>query len=289
MAYTSEQYKYKLLKLLQRHFSMQFEECRYYTLNFYGKLLEGITLTEESYNQFVDCLYDNIQYCADNGIYECIHLEDHITEEKSLLLIDAFARIGIDLVINTGSGIATFTKPDGTVLVYKVAIAAGASGNWFYINAGAGTEYNYAKKSSYYYGMDDQEVIDFDEINYQQCGPDCYWEYDIDSKTVRLSGTGKYMGIYAGEQLGLGKCETLIVGSNVSEIGGGALSKPIPSTIVLLHSADFPLILNGMIPTGTMRNEYTLDVYTNNEAFRNYDKFHSKLIINWHTLDEWEG
>jgi hypothetical protein len=62
--YTSEQYKYLLLKHLQRSFSFDDEYNRYYTYTFYFQLLDGITITKDDYNEFLQVLNNDLKYCA---------------------------------------------------------------------------------------------------------------------------------------------------------------------------------------------------------------------------------
>ena len=70
MSYTSNQYKYLLMKRLQRHFSMMNAADRIYTQNFFCALYdESVTVTEEEYNNFCRRMDDNIAFCAEKGLY----------------------------------------------------------------------------------------------------------------------------------------------------------------------------------------------------------------------------
>ena len=149
--YTSEQYKFLLMKRLQRHFSMKNAEDRIYTQNFFCALFdESVTVTEESYNNFCRLMDDNLVFCAEKGWYECekINTDDEAAKEQGILLINAFAEIGIAMEI--GSSSASFTKPNGKVMKYSVDMTGK---NYFYINARAGTEYRYAKASAPAYNI----------------------------------------------------------------------------------------------------------------------------------------
>lgn len=217
MAYTSEQYKYLLLKRMQRHFSMTSMTDRQYTYTFFGKLFDdSVTVTEEAYNNFVKIMDDELAYCAENNIYCCEKINLSDVESHSLILVQAFAAIGIELVINTetdenGEYTGTFTKPNGEVMVYGVY-----SRNYFYINAKAGTEYNYAVESAPYYNMQNMEVLELSACNINVCGVDCYWKYDADTQTMTISGDGTYHSATAREDIGSGPYTTLIIGANVS-------------------------------------------------------------------------
>lgn len=283
MDYTSEQYKYLLFRQLQKYFSLESTKDRYYTRDFYAKLLEGVEVTETSYNEFVTILEDNIDYCAKNNVTEASGVTQAMIDERGIMLIDAFARIGITLVIKKGdyNGTATFTKPDGTVMTYYVTDGQ----NDFYINAVCGQEYGYAKKASPYYQMRGLEVKSLDEEDYQMCGPDCYWSYDADTATMTITGTGTYRGVTKEAQMGSGSYTTLIFGAAVSELNyNEAYYSSAVTTIVLLQPADFPLLITAF--GGSTQRTWT--VYTDNEVFRNH-AWGDKLTINWHTLDEWEG
>lgn len=283
MAYTSEQYKYLLLRHLQRSFSMPVEKDRYYTRDFFQKLLDGVEITESSYNEFVDILGDNLQYCAENGVIKEQNITQAMIDDRGILLVQAFEKIGITLVIKKYdySGSATFTKPDGTVMVYNVTDGT----NNFYINAVCGQEYGYARKASPYYQMYGAEVKELCEVNYQMCGPNLYWDYDSYSSTMTITGSGVYKGVTKETQVGSGTYTTLIFGAEVSELNyNEAYNSSALTTVVLLQPKDFPLVITAFGGSTTR----TWDVYTNNDAFRNY-AWPATLTINWHTLDEWEG
>lgn len=287
MAYTSEQYKYLLLRQLQKYFSMPVEKDRYYTRDFFQKLLDGVEVTETSYNEFVDILEDNLQYCAENGVIKESNITQAMIDERGVLLVDAFEKIGITLVIQKSdySGSATFTKPDGTVLVYNVTDGS----NNFYINAVSGQEYSYAKKASPYYQMLNDEVKELCDENYQMCGPDCYWSFDADTATMTITGKGPYIGVTKETQIGSGTYTTLILGAEVEELNYNEASNSASLTkVILLQPKDFPLRIASFGGYNSDTTKRTWDVYTDNEAFR-AATFGTGMVINWHTLDEWEG
>lgn len=287
MAYTSEQYKYLLLKRMQRHFSLDSVEDRNYTYTFFGKLLDdSVTLTEESYRTFVDLMDDELAYCAENNIYDCDDLPSDYIDEHSLLLINAFAAIGITLEITQPtfadlSGRATFTKPNGEVMVYKVT----STTNFFHINSKAGTEYSYAKRSAPYYNMENMDVLELDDTEINRCGIGCYWRYNADTATITISGDGFYHKATTETQVGSGAYTTIVIGANVSRLAQNALNLTAIKTVVLLHAADFPLVMEAVVGANS---SYAWTVYADNEVFRNY-AWGSDMNITWHSLDEWEG
>lgn len=283
MAYSSEQYKYLLLRHLQRSFSMPNEKDRYYTRDFFQKLLDGVEVTETSYNEFVAILDTNLRYCAENGVVREQNITQAMIDERGILLVEAFEKIGITLVIEKSdySGSATFTKPDGSVMVYTVTDGS----NNFYINAVSGQQYEYARRSSPYYQMRGMEVKELSDENYQMCGPDCYWSFDVSSSTMTITGSGTYKGVTKETQVGSGTYTTLIFGAEVAELDyNEAYNSSSLVNVVLLQPADFPLLISNF-GGSTAR---TWNVYTDNKAFRNH-VWGEKLTINWHTLDEWEG
>lgn len=291
MTYTSEQYKYLLLKRLQRHFSLPNLEDRNYTYTFFGKLMdESVTITEESYNNFVRVMDDELAYCAENGIVWCGDIDTSDVDDHALVLVDAFAAIGIALSISkeqdeNGYYNATFVKPNGEVMVYGVDANLMGTRNRFYINARAGTEYNYAKLSAPYYNMQHMEVLELSDCNINVCGVGCYWKYDAGTQTMTITGDGTYYLAPTYTDIGSGKYTTLIIGANVTRLAANCLSNSSISTIVLLHAADFPLLMDAVVDTKTT---VLWDVYADNEAFRNY-AWSSSAAITWHSLDEWEG
>lgn len=284
MAYTSEQYKYLLLKRLQRHISMGNVEERNYAYTFFGKLLDdSVVITEEGYDTFIALMDYELEYCANNNIYRCQEISRDDIESHSLFLIDAFASIGIKLEIAEEESVAigTFTKPNGDVLVYRVTIGL----NYFYINVQSNTEYNYSKLSAPYYNMENIDVLELADLDVRVCG-DCYWSYDADTTTITITGNGTYHCATRDEQLGSGPYNTIIFGANVSGLAGDSLGSSGITTIVMLQPENFPLVIGSGVVSS--KSTYAWDVYTDNEAFRNY-AWGENVKITWHNLDEWEG
>ena len=172
MSYTSNQYKYLLIKRLQRHFSMENAQDRAYTQTFFWELFDdSVTVSEESYNIFCRLMDDEIVLCSENGWYNSTSIPSDVINEQGLLLTKAFAAIGIELKITASafSGEAKFTKPDGTVMTYTKTE--------FFINSRAGTEYQYAKVSAPAYNMQGMDVPQ-DLGNPKIAGPGRYWSYN---------------------------------------------------------------------------------------------------------------
>ena len=290
MALTSEQYKYLLMQRLRKYFSLQNDKDRAYTVSFFGKLFDdSVTVTEESYNAFVEQMDFEMSYCAENNIYLCEKIPTDIVNEHGLLLIQAFEKIGIGLEIVPGSmdndGTATFTKPNGEVMVYSVGVFK----NYFYINARSGNERVYAYESSPYYLMLDKPVLELDEWNPRHAGPNSHWNYDANTATVNITGNGKVSFTPSEEQIGGGIFNTVIFGANITEITDSCIPLSNVTTLVFLHAADSQLITSTGSFKYSYNTEYTIDIYTNNEALRNSTYFLDTWNITWHTLDEWEG
>ena len=289
--YTSEQYKYLLLKHLQRSFSFDDEYNRYYTYSFYFQLLDGITITKDDYNEFLQVLNNDLKYCAQRNYYEIGDVSSTDVEVNQQPLIDAFARIGIKFepVENSSSGYdLTFTKPDGSVMIYVVNDGE----HEFNINAISGQEYSYAQQSLQYYQFKNIDVLSLDELDFRKAGSNCYWAYNKDTTTMTISGNGTYLGVSVEEQIGSGAYTTLIIGGNIERLKSSeAKNNASLTTVVLLHAADFPLVIDdfsyGTQPS-FQQTKRTWDVYTDNEVFRNY-AWPTKLTINWHSLNEWQG
>ena len=63
MSYTSEQYKYLLMKRLQRHFSMKSAKERAYTQSFIWRIYDQSgNGTEAEYNEFESLMDEQIEY-----------------------------------------------------------------------------------------------------------------------------------------------------------------------------------------------------------------------------------
>lgn len=293
--YTSEQYKYLLLKRLQRHFSMGNAYDRAYTQSFFWKLFdESVTVTEEAYNDFVSLMDDQIEYCAEHNIYLCENITNSMIESQEALLIHAFAAIGITLVIDTKSDsnyyMAIFTKSNGEVLTYKVGTMANL--NYFYINAKAGAEYQYARASAPAYNMRDMEIPEATEINPKIAGFGTYWNYNASTAAVTITGNGAYAGATVEEQLGSGVYTTVIIGADVSRL----LSKCMVSnetTMVLLHPADGKIDIApdfNMKAGGCSSTYLSLNVYTDcAAAIAALSTATQSKYITLHSLSEWEG
>lgn len=282
MSYTSNQYKYLLIKRLQRHFSMKNAQDRAYTQTFFWELFDdSVTVTEESYNNFCRLMDDEIVLCSENGWYDSTSIPSDVINEQGLLLTKAFAAIGIELKItaNAFGGSAKFTKPDGTVMTYMKTE--------FFINSRAGTEYQYAKVSAPAYNMQGMDVPQ-DLGNPKIAGPGTYWSYNTDTKTMTISGDGAYAGATDETQLGSGTYNTLILGANVSRLLTRSLNEGSVDTIVFFAPADAPVVLDDEILNYTGSTQKNLTVYTDNIALREYT-WMPKVSVTLHSLSEWAG
>lgn len=282
MSYTSNQYKYLLLKRLQRHFSMENAQGRAYTQTFFWELFDdSVTVTEEAYNNFCRLMDDNLVLCVENGWYAGANIPPKVYDKQGLLLADVFATIGITFVISEQN--AKFTKPNGEIMTYSV----GYKRNIFYINARAGTEYQYAKVSVPSYNMQGMDVPQ--ELgNPKIAGPGTYWSYNADTKTVTISGEGAYAGATNDEQLGSGTYNTVILGANISRLLTESLNADSVDTIVFFAPADAPVVLDDKILNYTYSDEKKLTIYTDNKALREYT-WMPKVSVTLHSLSEWAG
>lgn len=285
MSYTSNQYKYLLVKRLQRHFSMENAQDRAYTQTFFWELFDDtVTVTEEAYNNFCRLMDDDLALCAENGWYACNSIPQKDIEEQGLLLTKAFATIGIDCKITvSGNGYAKFTKPNGESMTYTTSMST----NYFFINARAGTEYQYAKVSAPAYNMQGMDVPQ--ELgNPKIAGPGTYWSYNADTKTVTISGEGAYAGATNETQLGSGTYNTVILGANISRLLTESFNAGSVDTIVFFAPADAPVVLDDKILNYTGSTQRNLTVYTDNTALREY-VWMPQVSVTLHSLSEWGG
>lgn len=298
MAYTSEQYKYLLFRRLRRHLAMTTDADRAYTQSFFSELFdETVTVTEEAYNNFVDLMDTEIQFCADQDIYSDDEITDEMVNEHGLLLVEAFASIGIGLTIaearddsgNTLGGDATFTKPNGDVMVYSVRGGLYASNkNRFYIYSRSRTEYQYTKLSAPYYNFVDGIVPGLNEHNPRSAGPGCYWSYDANTKTLTVTGDGAYVGVAADTQIGSGPYEVVIIGANVSALRAGCFAQNAAHTIVALQPTDAPVETSDALFSGG-KDITAVRIYCDNLDIRAQENASVYRFIEWHSLDEWDG
>ena len=282
MSYTSNQYKYLLVKRLQRHFSMRRPRDRAYTQTFFWELFDDtVTVTEASYNNFCRLMDDEIALCAENDWYNSTSIPSAVINEQGLLLTKAFAAIGIKSKITANSlgGKAEFTKPDGTVMTY--------TNSDFFINSRAGTEYQYAKASAPAYNMQGMDVPQ--ELgNPKIAGPGTYWSYNADTKTVTISGEGAYAGATDETQLGSGTYHTVILSANISRLLTESFNAGSVDTIVFFAPADAPVVLDDKILNYTGSTQRNLTVYTDNKALREY-VWMPRVSVTLHSLSEWAG
>lgn len=289
--YTSEQYKFLLMKRLQRHFSMMNAADRIYTQNFFCALFdESVTVTEEAYNNFCRLMDDNLAFCAEKGWYKCeeINFNDEGAKEQSILLVNAFAEIGIALEIKSSTNTASFTKPNGKVMNYSADMTGK---NYFYINARAGTEYRYAKASAPAYNMQGMDVPEGLE-NPKSAGPGTYWSYNADTKTMTISGDGAYAGATDEAQLGSGAYTTVICGAGVSRLLEYSI-RVDGAVLVLLRPSDadmeFAPHFSGS-PGACGDNYYKIVVYTDcAAAIAALSTEEQAKYVTLHSLSEWEG
>lgn len=300
--YTSEQYKYLLLRRLQRDFSMPSAADRAYTYNFFLRLFEGITVTEAAYASFISVMDEELEYCAENGYYSVDTIPQDSVKEHTLLLQPAFAALGIQMDIQLSgpafgmqnmylTATAVFTKPDGTELSWVVdGTSLGSASNYFRINSLAGTEYGYATDSARYYRLEDTEPLEADGLDPHCAGPGLGWAYSAEDNALTVSGSGSFAGVVADGQLGCGDYVTLILSAEVGRLLPGCLgsaTRPFDhiKTLVVLRPEDAPLTLDAGIIHNTAR---VLDVYTDNARLRAYS-FPSNVTVNLHPLSEWAG
>lgn len=292
--YTSNQYKYLLVKRLQRHFSVKNSYDRAYTQSFFWELFDdSITVTEASYQNFCRVMDDEIAFCAEKGWYACEQINTEYVENQSVVLIKAFAEIGVALKIDTESDVnnflAIFTKPNGETMTYKVGRAG--SLNYFYINARAGTEYRYAIASAPAYNMQGMDVPEGLE-NPKSAGPGTYWSYNADTKTMTISGDGAYAGATDEAQLGSGAYTTVICGAGVSRLLEYSI-RVDGAVLVLLRPSDadmeFAPHFSGS-PGTCGDNYYKIVVYTDcAAAIAALSTEEQAKYVTLHSLSEWEG
>lgn len=292
--YTSNQYKYLLVKRLQRHFSMTNAYDRAYTQSFFWELFDdSVTVTEESYNHFCRLMDDEIALCSENGWYACEDIPQSFVDEQEVVLVKAFAEIGITLKIDSTSDssyyLGIFTKPNGEIMTYKVSKLGNL--NYFYINARAGMEYRYAIASAPAYNMQGMDVPQ--ELgNPKSAGLGTYWSYNAETQTMTISGDGTYVGVAEDEQLGSGRYTTAIIGANVSRLLEGCVRGDVKS-LVLLHPADGNIDIDprfNWYRTGFFGHYVNIDAYTDcTAAIEALKAVKKPASITLHSLSEWGG
>lgn len=294
MSYTSNQYKYLLIKRLQRHFSMTNAYDRAYTQSFFWELFDdSITVTEAAYQNFCRLMDDEITLCTEKGWYRCEDIPTSAIEDQEVVLVKAFEAIGITLKIDRNSDnnnyLAIFTKPNGEIMTYKVGKMGNL--NYFYINARAGTEYRYAVASAPAYNMQGMDVPE--ELgNPKSAGPGTYWNYNAETQTMTISGNGAYVGVSNEEQIGSGKYTTVICGAGVSRLLDYSMSVDGAVLVLLRPSdADMEIAPNFNASSGSCGDtKMKTVVYTDcAAAIAALSTEEQAKYVTLHSLSEWEG
>ena len=244
MAYTSGQYKYLLIRILQRMFSMGNSYDRAYTQNFFYALLDSsITINEEQYNNFIEAMDKNVMILAKKDAYIASNLQGYMgkNNEGEVLLINAFRAIGIKLTFKDTWGAYTkaeFTKPNGSVLTYEVHVHSNLydyykvsrtknfttnGGNYFFMNIHSFQEYQYAKKTAIIHSLQNIEVLNVDDFPPNICGKECYWDYNPTLKTQTITGSGFFAGVSNETQLNSGEYYTIIFSPTVTKVLDGSI------------------------------------------------------------------
>ena len=298
MPYTSGQYKWMLYQRLRQAFSMKSSVDRAYTQTFFLRLFDdSVTVTEATYNNFVALMDQELDHMAELGVYACGDIPSDEIESGSLLLINAFAQIGITLTIadpeETGQEFlytATFVKANGETLVYPLDLFS--LRNYFYINARAGTEYRYADLSAPAYDVT-RDVEDVGTMDPRIAGPDTWWSYDAAGEgTMTISGDGAYAEATNEAQLGAGPYTTVIVGAEVSRLLAECMMSS-EAVLVLLTPADGQITIDPRfnVKAGSCSGASTpLDVYTDCAAavqILSGEDFAESITL--HPLSDWEG
>lgn len=270
MPYTSTQYKYLLIKRMQKYISAKTVDDRIYFQNFFTKLFDdSVTVDKQSYNAFNQQIDADIKYCYDHDIYTANSNTPNV-ETFVNNLVPVFKEIGITLTVAAG-GQLTFTKPNGEVMKLN-------GGNIeIYINAKAGTEYNYAAKSSYYYQQKNIDVEAIEDIPFS-AGIDTYWSYSsANDGELTITGNGIFQRCPTESQI-CGAYQTLIISASVSRLYQNCVNRNIDTMVVLAPAeADITIDPNIFVYSGIV-------VYTDNIKLQQYCE---AVTIYCFPLSEW--
>lgn len=318
MDYTSGQYKYILVRLLQRLVSMGNNYDRAYTYDFFYKLLDSsIVINEESFNGFIHAMDVNADTLAKKkrNMYYSSALQWYIGsgEPGEQFLVEAFKAVGIKLEFN--DDIATFTKPDGSVMKYTAGhtgygvtgsrLITSNGGNSFYLNVHSYQEYEYAKKSSIAFSLKNIDVLDIEELPPNVCGIETYWQYNGDRQEQTITGNGIFSGVTDDSQLGAGKYKTIIFSASVKEIQNGSVwtkgdsykdgdnTKYYSGNCVFLHPVNEDIKISKEFCKSNYKGDwdslttYPQIVYT--DCKKIIDELTGLDYITLKPLSEWEG
>ena len=162
-------------------------------------------------------------------------------------------------------------------MTYKVGTNADL--NYFYINARAGTEYNYAIASAPAYNMQGMDVPE--ELgNPKIAGPRTYWSYNAETQTMTISGDGAYAGATNEAQLGSG-----VYTKRSIQVDGAVLVLLRPSNADMKFDPNF-----NAIPGSCGDTFVKIIVYTDcTAAITALSTEEYAEYVTLHSLSEWEG
>lgn len=228
-------------------------------------------------------------------------------------MVEAFKAIGIDLKFN--DDVATFTKPDGSVMKYTAGHSGyGVTGNrlitangnnCFYLNVHSYQEYEYAKKSSIAFSLKNIDVLDIEELPPNVCGIETYWKYNSERQEQTIIGNGIFAGVTDESQLGAGKYKTIIFSASVKEIQNGSVwtkgdsykdgdnTKYYSGNCVFLHPVNEDIKISKEFCKSNYKGDwnslttYPQIVYT--DCKKIIDELTGLDYITLKPLSEWEG
>lgn len=289
---TSGQYSYMLLRRMQLYVSCKDNKWRAYLYNFFGEIFNdpSVVVDETSYQRFVDMMETEVDYCAKKNLHlmESVY-HDESFEQSYVLLQNSFAAIGVNMELAVGGdgnpSSLTFTLPSGEQKIIDDISAKYMDGMVLYVRSQLRVTDDYLKKMSPYYLLENEERLDLEEIGSNAAGYNTRWQYDAETATLEIAGTGTLADAGLWELLGIETISTVIIGAGVYRFLEGALDFTT-TTIVDFHGELDEIVMDsGFLNTKTTR---TWVFYTDNLVLRNAD-YGSNTTIEWHSLSEWEG
>lgn len=289
MSYTSAQYRYLIMRRLQRTVTAQNAARRLYYIRFFGELLdESVEINEEQYQAFCKDFDLALEKCNEKGIYLAESMCGDFYEQNNYIVVNALTNIGIQIVFGatTSDGYPeniTFTKPNGVSLLFTT----NRNLDDFYVNARSGMEYSYARAAVPHWRMENEPVIGMEDMETYFCGKGTTWRYDSAMNAVSIGGDGSFSLAPTTEaQLGSGAYSTVIIGANVSAVTASILNQTNVNKVVFLTPEDQSIKITVSNSTSTTKKD--MDVYTDNEEIKSTG-FGTRFNVTWHTLAEWEA
>ena len=254
--------------------------------NFYGSIFNdpSVIVDQESYNNFVNLLREEVDYLAKKNLYTAEEVyEDPGFENGYVLLQNAFSAINVGLTMEYGGmfgqpSALVFTLPNGEIRKLNDLDSYYSS---ITFNSKLRVTDEYFEQMMPYYTLQKEEIKDLNIIGANAAGRNTRWQYDSVTHTIEVSGNGSLANYGLWDFLGIDSVDTIIIGSGVNRMETGSIDSYI--LYIDFHGQNDEIIFeNNFASSGEIY------LYTDCESWYNAP-WPSNTIVNIYPLSEWNG